>query len=85
MSHSTSDSVGPARLRATGAAASALLAGIATSVRLRFGQQSAAVSGLSLSSGKGDGPPDLDELWRDFNRKPPESTLHSHDHEPLDL
>ena len=69
MSHSTSDSVGPARLRATGAAASALLAGIATSVRLRFGQQSAAVSGLSLSSGKGDGPPDLDELWRDFNRK----------------
>ena len=22
-----------------------------------------------LSSGRGDGPPDLDELWRDFNRK----------------
>jgi modulator of FtsH protease HflK len=22
-----------------------------------------------LSAGKGDGPPDLDELWRDFNRK----------------
>jgi modulator of FtsH protease HflK len=26
-------------------------------------------SGLILSSGKNDGPPDLDELWRDFNRK----------------
>ena len=21
------------------------------------------------ASGRGDGPPDLDELWRDFNRK----------------
>ena len=69
MSHSTSDSVGPARLRATGAAAQALLAGIATSIRLRFGKRSAAAAGVSLSSGKGDGPPDLDELWRDFNRK----------------
>ncbi len=27
-------------------------------------------SGLALSTGgRGDGPPDLDELWRDFNRK----------------
>jgi modulator of FtsH protease HflK len=24
---------------------------------------------LVLNQGKGDGPPDLDELWRDFNRK----------------
>ena len=69
MSHSTSDSVGPARLRATGAAAQALLAGIAASIRRRFGERGSAASGLSLSSGKGDGPPDLDELWRDFNRK----------------
>ena len=69
MSHSTSDSVGPARLRATGAAAQALLAGIAAPIRRRFGERSAAASGLSWSSGKGDGPPDLDELWRDFNRK----------------
>jgi membrane protease subunit HflK len=22
-----------------------------------------------MSNGRGDGPPDLDELWRDFNRK----------------
>jgi membrane protease subunit HflK len=26
-------------------------------------------AGLVLSSGRNDGPPDLDELWRDFNRK----------------
>ena len=29
----------------------------------------ALASGLILSSGKNEGPPDLDELWRDFNRK----------------
>ena len=26
-------------------------------------------AGLILSNGRGEGPPDLDELWRDFNRK----------------
>ena len=26
-------------------------------------------AGLILSGGRNDGPPDLDELWRDFNRK----------------
>ena len=29
----------------------------------------ALAAGLILSSGKNDGPPDLDELWRDFNKK----------------
>jgi modulator of FtsH protease HflK len=29
----------------------------------------ALASGLILSNGKNDGPPDLDELWRDFNKK----------------
>ena len=29
----------------------------------------ALASRLILSSGKNDGPPDLDELWRDFNKK----------------
>ena len=29
----------------------------------------ALAAGLIHSTGKGDGPPDLDELWRDFNRK----------------
>ncbi len=28
-----------------------------------------ATRGGLLSTGRGDGPPDLDELWRDFNRK----------------
>ena len=32
------------------------------SLRRRF-------AGLWMSSGRNDGPPDLDELWRDFNRK----------------
>lgn len=26
-------------------------------------------AGRLLSNGRNDGPPDLDELWRDFNRK----------------
>jgi modulator of FtsH protease HflK len=29
----------------------------------------AHLAGLILNNGRGDGPPDLDELWRDFNRK----------------
>jgi membrane protease subunit HflK len=29
----------------------------------------ARAAGWVLSNGRGDGPPDLDELWRDFNRK----------------
>ena len=44
-----------ARLREVGAAASAFI-------------RSAAQRMLS-TGGRGDGPPDLDELWRDFNRK----------------
>jgi membrane protease subunit HflK len=26
-------------------------------------------SGLTLSQGRPEGPPDLDDLWRDFNQK----------------
>ncbi len=29
----------------------------------------ARAAGWVLNNGRGDGPPDLDELWRDFNRK----------------
>ena len=47
-----------ARLSALGAAARALMAGLAPQ-RLR----------PMLNNGRNDGPPDLDELWRDFNRK----------------
>ncbi|MBT9490489.1 MAG: FtsH protease activity modulator HflK [Rubrivivax sp.] len=46
------------RLSALGAATRALLAGLAPQ-RLR----------PLLNNGRNDGPPDLDELWRDFNRK----------------
>ena len=55
-----------ARLRAAAQAARALLAGAFAATR-----QSLRPAGadLSLSNGRNDGPPDLDELWRDFNRK----------------
>ncbi len=48
----------PARLGAVAHAARALLAGV-----LRRPQPTLA------TGGRNDGPPDLDELWRDFNRK----------------
>ena len=35
----------------------------------RFRRLCARTAGWVLNSGRGDGPPDLDELWRDFNRK----------------
>ena len=54
-------------------ATSALCTGAANSVRSSIAGRRVANRGgeygLVLSAGKGDGPPDLDELWRDFNRK----------------
>ena len=35
----------------------------------RFKRLRAHAAGWVLNNGRGDGPPDLDELWRDFNRK----------------
>ena len=35
----------------------------------RFERLRARAAAWVLNSGRGDGPPDLDELWRDFNRK----------------
>ncbi len=61
------------RLRAVAAAARALLAGA-----LRRPVSRAASAGdagvdrstvVWMSGGRNEGPPDLDELWRDFNRK----------------
>ncbi len=51
-------------------AALALIRGLLDVVRFRL----AAIPGLTafgpfLATGKGDGPPDLEELWKDFNRK----------------
>jgi modulator of FtsH protease HflK len=56
-----------ARWNAFAGAARALLAGAARDVWGRLRPASAAP--VDLSNGRGDGPPDLDELWRDFNRK----------------
>ena len=51
------------RLAACGAALSALLRGA-------LGRRAATALGDGRSyAGRNDGPPDLDELWRDFNRK----------------
>ena len=56
MSHSNPVPEGIAsRLSALGAAARAMVA--------------AAARRFLATGGRGDGPPDLDELWRDFNRK----------------
>jgi membrane protease subunit HflK len=56
------------RLSALASAASALAAALLTR---RAGAAAAAPQGgtTMASNGRGDGPPDLDELWRDFNRK----------------
>ena len=35
----------------------------------RLGARARAALGWVMSNGRHDGPPDLDELWRDFNRK----------------
>ena len=66
MSHSTFESPASApQWRALGEAARALVAGLWRSAVGRAGRR----DGLVMASGGRDGPPDLDELWRDFNRK----------------
>jgi membrane protease subunit HflK len=63
------------RLRALAAAARALAAGLLAQRRarrdpaLRAGAVGPAGADLLLAGGGREGPPDLDELWRDFNRK----------------
>jgi modulator of FtsH protease HflK len=58
------------RLRAFFVALWRLLAGLASFVvRRRARSASSPGDGAILSSGRGDGPPDLDELWRDLNKK----------------
>ena len=62
----TAGIAGPYRLRDVAAAAGALLAGVAGGLR---GRRRRADHLTLATGGRGDGPPDLDELWRDFNRK----------------
>jgi membrane protease subunit HflK len=59
----------PARRLAAAAAAGS--AWLAAASRRAFGRRQAVQpAGVTLlENGRNDGPPDLDELWRDFNRK----------------
>ena len=63
----------PGRLRglatATGALVSGALGVLASRLVRAPPTAGPAVADLLLASGGRDGPPDLDELWRDFNRK----------------
>lgn len=46
------------------------LAALASTARALFGAAARRfIPGLAMSNGRNEGPPDLDELWRDFNRK----------------
>jgi len=66
MSQTTFESPTPAsQWRALGDAARAFATGLWRSVARQAGRRDAVV----MASGGRDGPPDLDELWRDFNRK----------------
>jgi membrane protease subunit HflK len=56
----------PSRLRDVAVATSALLDGAWHALRRRLGRHPELVLN---NGGRGEGPPDLDELWRDFNRK----------------
>ena len=73
--HSNPDFPGLARVRALALAATrALRASLIATVRNRLvGRATSARNGapdvMLNTGGRGDGPPDLDELWRDFNRK----------------
>jgi membrane protease subunit HflK len=66
MSQTTFESPTPAsQWWALGDAARALAIGLWRSVASRAGRR----DGVVMANGGRDGPPDLDELWRDFNRK----------------
>ncbi len=61
-----------AAVRLTGAvcAARALIGGALRAGYARLSHRHAPAGHIDLATGgRGDGPPDLDELWRDFNRK----------------
>ncbi len=58
-----------ARIEDAVRAATALCAGLVGAALGRVSRSDAGQRGRILNNGRGDGPPDLDELWRDFNRK----------------
>jgi modulator of FtsH protease HflK len=73
--HSTAPRAGFATLAELGRATHALVHGVVSGLRWKFGSKSLDQQPLrdgrtlSTGGGRGDGPPDLDELWRDFNKK----------------
>ena len=68
MTHANPSSPGPVeRLRELAHAARALIAGAFAASR--HGLRPAGADLSLANGGRNDGPPDLDELWRDFNRK----------------
>lgn len=77
MTTSTFDPAGSSRLRGLARSVLALAWGalrrLAWHLVARLPGRRAAVAtgqdGRVLNNGRNDGPPDLDELWRDFNRK----------------
>jgi modulator of FtsH protease HflK len=67
MSASSTPSGLTGRMSDVAAAARALASGLSGSLRLRLGRRHPDLA--MNNGGRGEGPPDLDELWRDFNRK----------------
>jgi membrane protease subunit HflK len=61
------------RLSSVAQACGTLAAGLGSAAWARLGGRTAHTGrhsdGRSENNGRGEGPPDLDELWRDFNRK----------------
>ena len=53
------------RLRAVASAAGALCSALVRRTLGGFGRP----GGMAMAGNRNDGPPDLDELWRDLNRK----------------
>jgi membrane protease subunit HflK len=63
------DSRPPSRPTQLAAALARLVSGTVETARWRFGSARRLAVPGALASGRNDGPPDLDELWRDFNQK----------------
>jgi modulator of FtsH protease HflK len=63
------ESASPSRWSALRDSARAVAAGTLGRLSARPAQPGGPGAPLLAQNGRGDGPPDLDELWRDFNRK----------------
>ena len=68
MSRSSSSPEGlPGRATGVASAMSALIAGLAAHARWRLAGRPQPI--LNNGGNRGDGPPDMEEMWRDFNRR----------------